>query len=366
MFKYANRIMKTLSSSVNPFPDHIPDHDRLVDLSIGQVHFPVPEDAKTAACKAIMDNLNGYTPPGGIHDLNKDVLRYVKNRYDVEGETSIITSGATGGLLLSFLSLINRNDEILLPEPYFVSYFHLAGLCEAKITYYSLYPDFRLDIEDLEKKITKKTKAIVVNSPGNPTGAVFNEEEIKKICAMCEKNDVTIISDEIYADFIYDVPHISPLKYYPETILISGLSKTFGMAGWRLGYVIGPNSLLGPMKALQMFTHVCPPSPLQYGGVEALGTDMSQQIASYRRKRDLLYNGIREKYQCVKPDGAFYIFPKVPEGFDDMEFTEHALEHDLKVFPGRFFSRKADHFRVSFAADDDTLQKGIEILNRLF
>ncbi|MBU1342208.1 MAG: pyridoxal phosphate-dependent aminotransferase [Proteobacteria bacterium] len=365
MYKYANRIMKLLAAGSMPFPTPVSEMENLVDLSFGQVHYPVPQEAKTAAAQAIFNDFNSYSDVKGIEALNHSVTKYLYEKFGIKGQTSLITSGATGGLLLCFLLLIDRNEEILLPEPYFVGYHHLANICEAKITYYNLYPDFQINIQALEQKITHKTKAIILNSPGNPTGSVFSEEELKQVCEICKKNDVIIISDEIYSDFVYDMPHISPLTYYPNTILVSGLSKTWAMAGWRLGYVMGPKAYIEPMKALQMVTHVCAPSPLQYGGVQAIQCDMSQEISQYKYKRDMIYNGIKDKYDCKKPQGAFYIFPKVPKGYNDIQFVEHARKNGLIIFPGRLFSRKASHFRVSFGVEDTQLKEGIRILNSL-
>jgi len=362
---FAKRVEKLHASGIRKIFELASKIENPVNLSIGQAHFDVPKEAKEAANNAINDGFNGYTVTQGIDELNHVAIKYVKDNYGVESETSFITGGASGGLLLSFLTLIDRGDEILLPDPYFVMYYHLANLCEAKITYYNLYPDFELDIEELDRKITKKTKAILINSPGNPTGGAFSESQIKSLCEICKKNKVIILSDEIYSDFIYDFPHISPLKYYEDTILISGMSKTWGMAGWRMGYVIGPNKYLDRMKTLQQFTFVCPPSPLQMGAITAMNCDISRELNSYKIKRDMIYSGLKDNYQCVKPHGSFYIFPQVPDGYTDIEFVEKALDKEVLLVPGSAFSAKNNHFRISFAADDNTLKRGIELLNGL-
>lgn len=362
---FAKRAEKLSASGIRKIFEMAAKIENPIDFSIGQTHFDVPPAAKKAASDAIMDGFNGYTVTQGTKELNDMVVKYCKEKYGVESETSFITGGASGGLLLSFLTLIDRGDEILLPDPYFVMYYHLANLCEAKITYYNLYPNFELNLEELERKITDKTKAVLVNSPCNPTGGAFSENQIKALCDICKKHGVIILSDEIYANFIYDFPHISPMKFYEDTILISGMSKTWGMAGWRMGYVIGLNKFLDRMKTLQQFTFVCPPAPLQIGALTAMECDITKELDTYKIKRDMIYNGLKDKYECVKPRGSFYLFPKVPADYTDMEFIEKALEKEILLVPGSAFSARNDHFRISFATDDNTLKKGIELLNEL-
>jgi aspartate/methionine/tyrosine aminotransferase len=362
---FARRVEKIEAAGFRRIFELAANVENLINLSIGQAHYDVPEPAKEAAAQAMRAGFNGYTATQGLAELNDMVVSYVKDRYGVESEAAFITSGGSGGLLLAFLTLLDRGDEVLLPDPYFISYYHLAHLCEAKISYYNLYPNFELNLEELEQKITSQTRAIVVNTPGNPTGGAFPEAQIKALCTLCRKHGVIILSDEIYADFSYDFPHVSPLKYYDNALLISGLSKTWGMAGWRIGYVLGPAKYLDRMKTLQQFTLVCAPAPLQRGAHKAMQRDMSAAISRYKSKRDLVYDGLKDKYDCIKPRGAFYIFPKVPEGFTDWQFVEAALARKVLLVPGSAFSTRTDHFRISFAADDETLQKGIEILREL-
>lgn len=361
----ANRIKKIAGYGLENALGRKLKKKSMVDLSIGQACFNVPEKAKAGAIKAIRSDLNRYSPVAGLDELKTMIAEHVKTKFHISGEAIMITNGTTGGLLLSFLSLIDRGDEILLPDPYFILYSQLGNMCEAHIKYYHLYPDFRLNFEELERKISSRTKAVVINTPGNPTGMVYSEDEIKTICEICKRNSAIIISDEIYSDFTYDTPHISPLKYHEDTILLGGFSKVWGMTGWRLGYAIGPQKYIRSMITLQMVTHVCPPTPLQCGGMDAVKLDVSDKIARYKTKRDLIYNGIKEKYECHRPEGAFYIYPKVPDGYNDLVFTKKAREHDLLVVPGRYFSQRNDYFRISFSADDGQLQKGIEILNNI-
>ena len=164
--------------------------------------------------------------------------------------------------------------------------------------------------------------------------------------------------------FSYDEPFVSPARYNPQTLVIDGFSKTYGMTGWRLGYAHGPAEIIQQMIKLQQYTFVCAPQPAQWAGIAALDVDMQSHIDAYRRKRDLIVAGLSEDYEVVKPGGAFYVFPKTPWGTGD-QFVHKAIEHKLLVIPGQIFSRRDTHFRISYAAPDATIQRGLEVLRKL-
>ena len=173
-----------------------------------------------------------------------------------------------------------------------------------------------------------------------------------------------LVSDEIYSSFCFDSALASPASYNDRTLVIDGFSKSHGMTGWRLGYIHGPAEIIDTMIKLQQYTFVCAPQPMQWAGAVAMDVPMDSYMADYRRKRDLIYEGLAGKYEVTKPGGAFYIFPKAPKG-TGTEFVTRAIENKLLIIPGSIFSRADTHFRISFAASDDTLRRGIEVLRNL-
>ncbi len=335
-----------------------------INLSIGQPDFDVPDTVKESACAAIRDGLNNYTPTQGRADLLEAINASLGNRYQ-KGEI-IITSAVSGGLNLAFLALLDPGDEILIPDPYFVMYKQLALMLGAKPVYYNTFPEWHFPLDRIESLVTPRTKAVVIGSPSNPTGAVYGEQEMKALAEILRKRGIIAISDEIYEIFCYDQRFASIAEHYQEgTILLKGFSKSHAMTGWRLGYAAGPKEILQTMAKFQQFTFVCAPAPAQVAGLTALKTDMSAAVKQYKAKRDLIYHGLLERgYRVVKPGGAFYIFPEVPWG-TDTEFVAKCIENSLLVIPGNVFSEKHTHFRISYAANEETIRRGLEVLGRL-
>ena len=204
----------------------------------------------------------------------------------------------------------------------------------------------------------------MLNSPANPTGALASDDEVKALAELAAKRNIALISDEIYRQFQYEGQFVSPAKYNPDVLVIDGCSKTYGMTGWRVGWAHGPAAIVREMIKLQQYTFVCAPQPFQWASAAALDYDMSSHIADYRRKRDLLVNGLRNHYQLTTPGGAFYAFPQAPWGTGS-QFVAKAIENKLLIIPGNIFSHRDTHFRISYAASDDTIQRGVEILQRL-
>ncbi len=362
----SNRVKDIEASGIRKIFELVASMKDPINLSIGQADFDVPDPIKDVAIRAIREGFNRYTVTQGIPELNAKIREQLKERYGYEPEASFVTCGVSGGLLLSFLCLVNAGDEILLPDPYFVMYKVLAQLCEGVPRYYDLYPDFRLRREELESRITDRTRLILVNSPSNPTGAVFGPEELEMVADVARRHDLLVVADEIYDRFIYTPRFHSLSEFCPERlILLGGFSKTYGMPGWRMGYAAGPREVLDKMMVLQQFSYVCAPSMAQKAVVTALDLDMSAYIEEYRRKRDLVLAGLDGSFEVVAPDGSFYCFPKLPEGVGGDEFIRRAMERNVLIVPGKAFSRRDSHFRISFAAPDEHLRRGTEILSDL-
>ncbi len=338
-----------------------------VNFSIGQPDFDVPESLKQAAIDAIKEGKNKYTITAGEPALCAKIAEKITAEFKWENPAVLFASGVSGGLLLAFMSLINPGDEVIILDPYFVMYKHLVNLLGGKCVFVDTYPDFGLHPEKIAEKITDKTKIIVVNSPCNPTGAVYSQSELKSLAEIAAKKDILILSDEIYDKFCYDGPYPSIASIYPNTIVMKGFSKSFAMTGWRLAYVAAPKHLkpiIEEMTKIQQYTFVCAPSPFQHAAFAALDYDISDLIAGYKTKRDIMYEGLKDKFEIVKPAGAFYTFIKAP-GTTATEFVEKAIKNNVLVIPGCVFSEKDTHFRLCYTTTDDKIEQGIELLRKI-
>lgn len=336
-----------------------------VNLSIGQPDFPVPAQAKEAAKRAIDQDRNGYTVTQGILPLREKLLARIKKQYPSHGDRSVlVTSGTSGGLVLSLFCTLNPGDEVIVFDPYFVMYPHFIRIAGGVPVFLDTYPDFQIDPDRVKKALSARTKVIIVNSPGNPTGAVYAPEILRDLAQLAAKNNLLLLSDEVYSAFSYDAAFASPAEFNPDVLVLDGFSKAYGMTGWRLGYCHGPKRLIEEMTKLQQFTFVCAPSIAQHGGVAALDADLSGIVSDYRGKRDLMVEGLKDAYELTIPGGAFYLFPKAPWG-KGSEFVTEAIRNNLLIIPGETFSRQDTHFRISYAANEQTLKRGIEILRRI-
>lgn len=335
-----------------------------VNLSIGQPHFDVPEPIKAAAKAAIDAGHNGYTVTQGIPELRDVLAADVKARFPGQEREVLVTSGTSGGLLLALLATVNPGDEVVTPDPYFVAYPNITAIAAGKLVTVDTYPDFRVDPEKVRAAVTPRTKVILLSTPANPTGAVVDAPAQKALAELARDRGILLISDEIYRAFHYESAASSPATFNENVLVVEGFGKTYGMTGWRLGWVHGPKRLVTELAKLQQFTYVCAPSVVQHAAVAAMNHDATGIVSDYKRKRDLLMQGLAGAYQFEKPGGAFYLFPKVPWG-TGTEFVTEAINHNLLVIPGGAFSRRDTHFRISYAASDATLHRGIEILRRL-
>jgi aspartate aminotransferase/aminotransferase len=335
-----------------------------VNLSIGQPHFDVPEPVKAAAKLAIEAGRNGYVVTQGIPELREKLLADVRARFPGQDRDVLVTSGTSGGLLLALLATVNPGDEVIIPDPSFVSYPNMIALVGGRTVRVDTYPDFRLDPDRVMAALTPRTKVLMFSTPSNPTGTVIDAATQQALVELARRRELVLISDEIYRAFHYDGPAVSPAAFDENVLVVEGFGKTYGMTGWRLGWAHGPRRLIQELAKLQQFTFVCAPSIAQWGGVVAVDLPTEEFVTDYRRKRDLLADGLRGLYDFVRPGGAFYLFPQAPWG-TATEFVTEAIRHNLLVIPGGVFSNRDTHFRISYAVSDDTLHRGIELLRRL-
>jgi aspartate/methionine/tyrosine aminotransferase len=335
-----------------------------INLSIGLPDFDVADPVKAAAIEAIAHGFNAYTVTQGIPELRNRLQAAVDAQFQHADRQVLITSGSSGGLLLALCCVVNPGDEVIVFDPYFVMYNNLVALASGVSVLVETYPDFRLHPARVAAAITPRTKCIIVNTPTNPTGQVASPDELRSLAQLCRDRNILLISDEVYRVFCYDAPFASPALWNEDVLVVDALSKSHGMTGWRLGYAHGPSRLIQEMAKLQQFSYVCAPSVAQKAGVAALDIDLTAQIDAYRRKRDLVVAALSDDFDLPTPEGAFYAFPRAPWG-TATEFVAAALRRNLLIIPGNVFSRRDTHFRLSYAVDDATLKRGLDILRDL-
>lgn len=367
-----------------------------INLSIGQPDFPVPEPIKRAAQEAIGRDRNGYTVTQGIADLRHRLAKHLNDDLGWDADPNppngppnrpglLVSPGTSASLVLAFLALVGPGDEAIIPDPYFVLYPHLATLVGGRAVRCDTYPDFQMTAARVEPLITPRTKLVLLNSPGNPSGVVATQKQCAELLDLCRRRNVLLVSDEIYDEFTYSESRTerrhraesgatgacpSPARVpgsFEDMLVVRGLGKTYGITGWRLGYAAGPARLIAEMTKLQQYTYVCAPAPLQWGGLAALDVDMTAHVAAYQKRRDMVAARLRGVTEVAMPGGAFYAFPKVPErlGLSATRFVDRAIEGNVLVIPGGVFSDRDTHFRLSYATSEQMLARGLDVLAEL-
>jgi aspartate aminotransferase len=360
----ADRMHKIDASGIRKVFDLAANMKNPINLSIGQPHFDTPASVKQALSKAVDAGKNVYSVTQGIAPLREALQMRIDAELAQADRQTFITSGTSGGLLLALSVLVNPGDEVIAFDPWFVMYKHLVTLAGGTCRLIDTYPDFTIDPDRVRAAITPRTKAILCNSPCNPTGHVATEAELRGLAELAKEKNICLISDEIYRVFCYDRPFVSPARWNDQTLVIDGFSKSHSMTGLRLGFAHGPAHIIQQMIKLQQFTFVCAPQPVQWAGLAALDCDVSDRVADYAKKRSYLLSELGGLYDIRGGGGAFYLFIKAPWGTGS-EFVATAIENGLLIIPGNVFSERDTHFRLSFAADDQTLERGVEVLKRI-
>ena len=359
-------------------------HDA-INLAQGFPDFPAPQLLKDAACRAIRDDVNQYAITWGTPGLREALAAKYAAWYglDVDVDREItVTCGATEAMAAVMLAAVDPREEVIVIEPFYENYGPDAVLCDASPVFVPLsLPDFRLDPDRLRSAVTQRTRAIVVNTPNNPSGRVFDRAEINAIAEICRRHDLLAITDEIYEHIIFEGEHI-PLATLPgmreRTVIISGLSKTFGVTGWRIGTIVAPPFLSSAIRKVHDFLTVGAPAPLQEAcaaGIESLGRDYYDRLAAdYTRRRDILHGGLLESgFRCRPPEGAYYVMADFSalSTLDDAAFSTFlARECGVAPVPGSsFYSRPEDGrklVRFAFCKRAATLERAVDRLGRFF
>ncbi len=336
-----------------------------IDLSVGVPEELTPEHIKAAGIRAIQRDKTVYTPANGIIELRQAIAEKLEaeNNIHAPSESISVVPGLTTGLFLVYLALLDPGDQIIVIDPYYPPYVHLANAIGAQAITVPCLNTFQPDIAAIEKAITPKTKAIIVNSPNNPTGAVYSEATLKRIVAIAKERDIIIISDEIYEHFAPAGDHISTRILYDKTITMNGFSKAYAMTGWRLGYIHGPKDVIDAINNLQQYTVFSSSSIAQHAAVAAL--QHPRAISNpYDKKRMYVISRLRKMGLTVHgAAGGYYVFFQVP--ILDIDFVDQAAAHSLLLLPGRAFSARRDFVRLSYGASMKTLEKGLDILEKI-
>ena len=358
----AERVDRLIPSGIRRMFEIAYERGDVVNLSIGEPDFDVPDPVKQAAVDAIWAGKNRYTPTRGIPELRERLLNqlYAKGQ---RCEDVLITAGATGALLVAVLALVDPGDEVLLFDPYFVAYPNVVILAGGVPRFVDTYPGFHPDLTALKKAVSPRSRAILLNSPNNPTGAVWSREELQEVVSFAEEHGLVVISDEVYELFAYDREFVSVGSLTDRALVINAFSKSAGMTGWRLGYVSGPADLIDDMALLQQYTHASLNSVAQFAALVALDTSISEHAAELRRKRDYVRERLSPVFELAPPEGAFYVFARAP-GDDATAWANHCLDAGVLVIPGETFSRRDTHFRISYATSWEALEKGVSLLIR--
>ncbi|MBQ9160518.1 MAG: pyridoxal phosphate-dependent aminotransferase [Methanobrevibacter sp.] len=338
-----------------------------INLGIGEPDFDVPENIRNAMKESLDENDTHYTPNKGYIELREEISKKFKkdNGIDADPDNIIVTVGASEGLFMCAQAFIEKGDEILLPNPSFLSYEACIKLADGTIVPVDckMENEFKLKAEDVEEKITDKTKAIMLNSPSNPTGAVMEKEDVKAIADLSMDKDFLIISDEIYEKIIYDKKHYSPAKYSDNVITLNGFSKTYAMTGLRIGYLTANEEFTENLLKIHQYNIACASTTAQRGAYEALSGpqgEVEKMVSEFQRRRDLIVSRLNGMgYETVNAEGAFYVFPKI----EDEDFVMKAAKAGVITVPGiAFGSNGKGHVRMSYANSYENIEKAMDIL----
>ena len=356
----------------------------VLSLTVGEPDFVTPKNIQKAAIASIEDGrASYYTPSGGIPELKQAIVSYVEREYQLRYQPKqvIVTDGAKYALYLLFQAILNVGDEVIIPVPYWVSYGEQVKLAEGKPVFVSSTQEqsFKVSVAQLEAVRTDKTKAIILNSPSNPTGIIYTEEELRQIGEWAVAHNILIIADDIYGRLVYNGHRFTPIATISEairqqTIIINGVSKTYAMTGWRIGFAVGDEKIIQAMTQLASQSTSNPVAVSQYAAIEALTGEQST-VEDMRQAFEKRLNHIYPKVapfpgvSLIQPEGAFYLFPNVKKtleicGYDNVtNWVEDLLqEAHVALVTGEGFGAP-EHVRMSYATDLMTLEKAIERMN---
>ncbi len=376
----SDRTVSLKPSGIRKFFDVVSEMPDAISLGVGEPDFDTPWHVRDEGIYSLEKGRTFYTSNSGLMELRREICHYLKRKYDLEYEPAkqvVITVGGSEAIDIALRAMINLGDEVIIPQPSYVSYEPCAILANATPVIIDLKNEneFRLTAKELEDAITEKTKVLILPFPNNPTGAIMEKEDLEAIARVCIEHDIYVMSDEIYAELTYtDKGHVS-IASIPgmaeRTILINGFSKSFAMTGWRLGYACGPANILEQMTKIHQYTIMCAPTTSQYAAIEALrhgDSDVGEMCEAYNQRRRYLMHVLKQMdIPCFEPFGAFYLFPCIKEfGMSSEEFSLRLLEEEkVAVVPGTAFGDSGEGFlRISYAYSIESLKEAMGRIER--
>ena len=364
-------------SGIRKFFDIAATRKGVISLGVGEPDFITPWHIREAAIHAIEKGRTFYTGNRGLLELRTGICNYYKRKFNVSydpNENCIVTVGGSEAIDIVLRTLIKQGDEVILPTPAYVAYAAIIEMAGAKVVELELTEEdeFKLKPEALEKVITDKTKAIILNFPGNPTGGIMTREDYDKVVPIFKKHNLFIITDEIYAELTYEGKHVSIAEYEEikdRVIVINGFSKAYSMTGYRIGYILAHKDLINMIIKIHQYTIMCATTPCQYAAIEAVNngdSDIEEMFISFKQRRNYIVKELnRIGLKTHMPQGAFYVFPSIKcTGLKSEEFCEKLLdEENLALVPGNAFGEAGEGFvRISYAYSLEEIKKAIEKL----
>ena len=370
----SDKIVTIKPSGIRKFFDIVSELDDAISLGVGEPDFDTPWHIRDEGIYSLEKGRTFYTSNAGLKELKIEICRYLNRRHGLEYDYRnqvIVTVGGSEAIDIALRAMINPGDEVLIPQPSYVSYEPCAVLADAVPVIINLKAEneFRLTAQELRDAVTDKTKVLILPFPNNPTGAIMERKDLEEIAEVIREKDLFVISDEIYSELTYKEEHVSIAQIpgmQERTILINGFSKAYAMTGWRLGYACGPEEIITQMIKIHQFAIMCAPTTSQYAAVEALKNgdgDVKEMRDEYNQRRRYLMHAFKEMgLPCFEPYGAFYVFPCIAEfGMTSDEFATRFLhEEKVAVVPGTAFGDCGEGFiRISYAYSLENLKVAI-------
>ena len=375
----AKKVTQIEPSGIRKFFDIVSEMQDAISLGVGEPDFDTPWSVREEGIYSLERGRTFYTANAGLKELRIEIGNYISRKYDLHYDAVhdiMVTVGGSEAIDLALRAMVDPGDEVLIPQPSYVSYLPCAVMADAKPVIINLKEEneFKLTRKELEESITDKTKILVLPFPNNPTGGIMTKEELEELVPVIIEHDLYVISDEIYAELTYKGRHVSIASLpgmHDRTVTINGFSKAFAMTGWRLGYAIAPKMIMDQMIKLHQFAIMCAPTNSQFAAVEALKNcddEVAKMVEAYDQRRRFLIDALRGMgLECFEPFGAFYVFPSIKKfGLSSDEFASRLLrEEKLAVVPGTAFGDCGEGFlRISYAYSLTDLKKGLERLQR--
>ena len=371
----SNKVLAIKPSGIRKFFDLVSEMQDVISLGVGEPDFDTPWHVRDEGIYSLEKGRTFYTSNSGLKPLRQEISNYIKRTQNIEYNPNneiIVTVGGSEAIDIGIKAIVNNGDEVIIPQPSYVSYEPCTVLANAVPVIINLKSEneFRLTAEELEKAITPKTKILVLPFPNNPTGSIMTRKNLEEIAKIVKKHDLYVISDEIYSELTYNGKHVSIASLdgmQERTVLINGFSKSYAMTGWRLGYACAPQPIIKQMTKIHQFTIMCAPTTSQYAAVNALKNgdeDVEMMRKAYNQRRRFLLNAFKEMgIECFEPFGAFYVFPCIKEfGMTSEEFATRLLKEErVAAVPGTAFGESGEgHLRISYAYSLENLKTAMQ------